>query len=397
MTASKHYFSLKGDDAEEFAFNLASKCFLEDWCYMNPKRPDGKELCDLLIVYDTTAIIFAIKSLKIGADGRYKPSKIDENVRQLHGAHRRLLDINRPLTLINPRRGSETFDPGIIKTVRLVSVVVGDGEHVSRLYHDRDGQLSHMFTGGFLESALNELDTVSDFLQYLAAKEELYGQTHLIIVGGEEELLAYYLLHGRSFQGLMAHKSTMIDDGHWEELHERDEYIAQQRENEVSYAWDGMIGRAHEAGVPEYEAIARELARPDRFGRRMLAKAFLDGWHVADADTEHDVFRRTMSLDGTTYCFLYMDDDHPENENRRTQLAAMCHVARKMMPSNTLVVGVATDKSFARTCSYDFGRVEISEWTDEHEAQAATIQSELGLFADTKLWSFSGDEYPVPD
>ncbi len=70
MSDSKHYFRLKGSDAEEFAFNLASKCFLEDWCYPSPKAPDGKEICDLLIVFDDTAIIFQIKSLKLGSDGR---------------------------------------------------------------------------------------------------------------------------------------------------------------------------------------------------------------------------------------------------------------------------------------------------------------------------------------
>jgi len=36
-----------------------------DWCYPNPKLPDGKELCDLLVVFDDKAIICQIKNLKL--------------------------------------------------------------------------------------------------------------------------------------------------------------------------------------------------------------------------------------------------------------------------------------------------------------------------------------------
>lgn len=396
MTDAKHYFRLIGADAEEFASNLAHKCFLEDWCYLNPATPDERELCDLLVVFGNTAIIFQIKSLKIGSDGQYKASKVEKNIRQLHGARRRLLDTDRPLTLANPRRGSETFDPATIEAVHLVSVIVGEGENLSRLFHEHeDGSLSHMFSGTFLESAVNELDTVSDFVQYLAAKEEFHGTTQITVLGGEEELLAYYLLKGRTFDGLRSHTAALIDGGHWDELLERPEYVAKQQEDEISYAWDGMISRAHETGTPEYERVARELARPDRFGRRILAKAFLDGQLAADADEENDMFRRTMNLDGTTYCYLYMDDDHPQNETRRIMLAAMCHVARKVIPENARVIGIATEKTFAATCSYDFGFVHITEWTEDHELEAKRMQRELGLFQDPRTRSIGEDEYPM--
>ena len=44
--------------AESILHELAKKTFLTDWCYPNPLLPDGKELCDLLVVFGDTAIIW---------------------------------------------------------------------------------------------------------------------------------------------------------------------------------------------------------------------------------------------------------------------------------------------------------------------------------------------------
>ena len=39
---NKHYFRLKGKEAESILTELAEKTFLADWCYPNPLLPDGK-------------------------------------------------------------------------------------------------------------------------------------------------------------------------------------------------------------------------------------------------------------------------------------------------------------------------------------------------------------------
>ncbi len=61
---SKHYFQIKGKNAEKVVHDLAEKTFLTDWCFPNPKLQNGKELCDLLVVFDNIAIIWQIKDLK---------------------------------------------------------------------------------------------------------------------------------------------------------------------------------------------------------------------------------------------------------------------------------------------------------------------------------------------
>jgi hypothetical protein len=117
LSAPGHYFREKGERAEAIIHNLATKTFLTDWCYPNPKKSDGKELCDLLVVFDDIAIIWQIKDLKVDEEGRYKKAEVEKNLRQLGGARRAMFDLRVPIRLENPRRGKELFNPDQIKTV----------------------------------------------------------------------------------------------------------------------------------------------------------------------------------------------------------------------------------------------------------------------------------------
>jgi hypothetical protein len=81
MSESSHYFREKGERAEAVIHSLATKTFLTDWCYPNPKKPDGKELCDLLVVFDDIAIIWQIKDLKVDEAGKYKKAEVEKNLR----------------------------------------------------------------------------------------------------------------------------------------------------------------------------------------------------------------------------------------------------------------------------------------------------------------------------
>src|SRR2546422_11573707 len=109
MASSGHYFHEKGQRAEAIIHDLATGTFLTDWCYPNPKKQDGNELCDLLIVVDDTAIIWQIKDLKVDAEGKYKEAEVAKSLRQLGGAWRAMFDLKLPIKVENPRRGHELF------------------------------------------------------------------------------------------------------------------------------------------------------------------------------------------------------------------------------------------------------------------------------------------------
>jgi hypothetical protein len=386
---SAHYFREKGAKAEKVIHDLSVKTFFTDWCYLNPPRQDGKELCDLLVVFDDIAIIWQIKDLKVDESGRYKQAEVDKNIRQLAGARRALFEIKAPVTLSNPRRGKEVFDPAKIKTVHLISVLMGDGEGPLPFMDSIKNFQIHVFTREFADIVLQELDTIADFSAYLAAKESI-GDSQIMIHGGEENLLGKYLHAGRNFDWLKSHDLIMIDDTIWPAIQAKPEFIAKRELDKISYGWDTMIDRAHE-GSKQYEKVARELARPDRFTRRMLAKTFFEAYSELRATTL-DMFRRRTSIGGTTYCFLIVNDDEHPSKRRQLMLQQICFVARGMPPKNTKVVGVATGRN---NKSYDFLFLDIPTWGLREEALKNQIQKQHGIFVSPRVSVSPEDEYPT--
>jgi len=97
-----NYFSEKGENAENSLHKAILKTFLSYWVFKSPKLPDGKELCDFLIVYDGTVIIWQTKDIKIDESGMYSEGDFNKNFRQLSGAKRQLFSLTRvwPIMLL---------------------------------------------------------------------------------------------------------------------------------------------------------------------------------------------------------------------------------------------------------------------------------------------------------
>ena len=393
MNISKDYFYLKGKKAEKLVHDLALKTFLTDWCYLNPTLPSGKELCDLLVVFDEVAVIWQIKDLRLDKQGKYKESEVKKNLRQLSGARRQLFKLKTPIELENPRRGKEPFDPTSIKEIYLISVLTGQGVDWFSFVEDIRSYTAHVFTRDFTQIVLNELDTISDFTEYLQAKEALIkSDKELIIIGGEEELLANYLMNNRSFEIFKEANLIIIEQGSWEQLQNREEYKAKKKEDEISYLWDGIINKAHK-GSSEYERVARELARPNRFKRRYLSKVFFEAHVKAHNDKIYDLFRRVLLADGITYCFLFADDPEPR-ERRMAMLSAICWIARGQYQENRRVLGIATEMKIRPTCSYDFCLMDIPGWTEENQKDMEKLQQETGILTNPITSYAHEEEYP---
>jgi len=387
---SKHYFREKGAAAEAIIHNLATKTFLTDWCYPNPKKADGKELCDLLVVFDDTAIIWQIKDLKVDEAGRYKKAEVEKNLRQLGGARRHMFDLKVPIQLENPRRGKELFDPEKIKTVHLISVLMGESEEPFPFFQVVKDKLIHVFTREFADLALSELDTVSDFCDYLRKKEAIDKSKMVMVGGGEENLLAKYLESTHSFSWMDNSDVILVDDSCWPAFTRNPQFLAKKLADQVSYGWDSVIDRAHDGTSEHYERLARELARPDRFTRRVISKSFFEAYSEY-MEKKPPVFRRMTAFGDTTYCFLFMEDGKGPRERRKRMLQFMCFVARGIPPMNKRVIGVATE---AENRSYDYCVRIQPEWSDEDEANKVKIQQELGIFLNPRRTTDGEDEYP---
>jgi len=390
----RHYFEVKGKNAENFVYSLAQKSFLTDWCYANPKWDDGKELCDLLVVFGDIAIIWQIKDLKKGEDGKYNENEVEKNLRQLTGAKRKLFELNKSINLENPRRGKELFDPNLIKEIYLISALVGEGEDYFEFVKRAKDKTIHVLDKDAVEILLNELDTIKDFTDYLREKENfLSGDNKIMLMGGEKDLLAYYLMNERSFAEFKKANFITIEEGCWDELQKRPEYIAKKEEDKMSYFWDFLIDKAHLSKENTYELVAREMARLNRFQRRCNSKAFMEGHAKAHIQKNKNFYKRNILEKDITYCFLYADS--PTREDRKNLLGSVCIATRGHFKENQRVLGIATELKMADRHSFEFCLLDFPEWTEAEEKKAEEIKNLLGIFKNMEMSRFNEDEYPI--
>lgn len=221
--------------SERYLARLARKAFLSLWSYPNvytdegraKGKGDGKELCDLLVVFGHHVLIFSDKAcafpdhpdIKV-AWGRWYKSAVDKSVKQLVGAEKFLRA--HPDRLFLDKTCSAPFpiplpDPA---SARIHRIAVTRGSNAAaHEYWDKqssgslmidtsvEGLAAHLdvpFTIGWpsskerfihvldemtLDVLLEELDTLPDLIAYLEAKERFLTAAPFVSVAGEEQLV----------------------------------------------------------------------------------------------------------------------------------------------------------------------------------------------------------------
>ncbi len=392
---SKNYFSAKGKNAESFLYELSKKSFFVDWCYLNPLLPDGKELCDLLIVFDEIAIIWQIKDLKPNKDGGIKESDFEKNIKQLSGARRTLFDLKTPIKLNNPRRGEEIFNPEKIKEIYLIAVFIGDFQSSIPLIDSIKKYLVHIFIMPFLEIVLNELDTITDFIEYLRCKEKFITSFNqrIITLSGEEDFLGLYLLNDRNLDKFNNAILLTVADDIWKGFSTSENYNRREKADKKSYFWDNLINRAHEAETGEYEIIARELARLNRFERRLASNSFIEA-HLSLKNDPNKLFKRTIAIKGVSYCFLFAGEAEKDIEERKNLLFHTCMIVRMLKPENKTVIGISTSAAYGPTFGYEFFYINIPELSQSDIDEIKQYQNKLGIYTKPEEHFKQEWEYP---
>ena len=389
--------------AEQFVYNLCRKSFLSLWSYMNPrKKPNGKELCDVIVVCEPDVIIFSVKHVTMPKNGtpevnmsRWRRRAVEESVAQLYGAER----ILKSLTTVIKSDSSLGIElpPLGERRIHRVAVALGSEGSVGLPYGDFGKGFVHVLDEASTDILLSELDTVTDFVKYLLAKEHFVESTHLVC-GGEEDLLAAYLNDGRKFS---KHADVVfVDDGGWTQFQQKPEYKRKKVADEGSYAWDRLIeifcrdmlhgNLEFSPGLAGTERAIRRMAREDRFSRRVMGKAFSEF-----LDQSHEIrARRVTSPSGVVYVFLARPHGYPR-ETRTAELSNRCFVARGLSPDATVVVGLATEQYTAgKGFSLDLVHMYKPEWGEKDQEVMDGMQRDLGYFVKPHLTQTSEDEYP---
>jgi hypothetical protein len=316
-----------GAESEAVLAELCRQSFLSLWSYPSPFRDqgsgqskEGKEICDLLVVFGNDIVIFSDKScafptvedLKVAWPRWYKRA-VAKSVDQLFGAERWLK--------LYPERVFEDKEctknlPMKLPThdavrVHRVAIAIGASERCRAVFggsgtlridggppsgldvtphpfcvgaEGKPGQHVHVFDKEALHVVLREFDTASDFCSYLSAREALFAANR-VQSNAERELVSQYMLTttpaGHAFlpQHLETQRNIQFNNAH-RTLQNFPGYHAAKEANRASYIWDKLIdhmtevwrtGRStEEIASHELEELLRLMASPERMIRRRL-------------------------------------------------------------------------------------------------------------------------------
>jgi hypothetical protein len=450
--------------SEKYLNGLCESTFLSLWSYPGIFRDqkkkgarDGKELCDMLVVFDEHVLIFSDKHCSFPSSGnlkldwkRWYKRAIKKSADQAWGAERWLrscqkvyldractkpfpLDIPSPESakyhLIVVAHGSEDRCKAEFggSGSLMLSSSLGQHENADELSStpfmvgdlDKTKTFVHILTESTLDILLQTLDTISDFVWYLEKKEKFFRTMISVIVPGEEELLAYYLAHindegVHDFVVEEKYNAFGLEEGFWDDFCKSPERLEQLRQNEISYDWDALIERFsyHALNATQYftnhlelsdtEKSLRFMAREPRTVRRLIMKSLINVYTNTPDGKMHIQCLMPLSPGGPFYVFLCLPQpDYATYEEYRkgrgNLLEACLMVVKYKFPEALDIVGIASEPLRSSSgSSEDLLYLDAREWSAELNNEAAKLQKELRILTSATIFHAHEEEYPEP-
>ena len=331
---------------ERFLNDLGKNSFLRFWSWPSLFRDqgdvgnngDGKEICDMVVVFGNNIILFSDKDVRFNTNksidvawSRWARKAIKESVRQISGAKRWFREYpdrvyidskcSKKLPVTLPKSEDIIFhsilvchgvedvlESNISSRSFVIDNSICDDDHWDnrnpKPFHV--GNLSrhgfcHIFNGHTIEMVLSEFDTVMDFVNYIGQRESLIGSQKSVKIFSESCLVQLYYENYNEKSGRrtvwtdkMVHsKDINIKKNDIGIFYDSDSMRGKKAMDRVSYFWDSMIDifTYHILnGTTEYsnfdspeeiEPSIRVLASTSRFERRNLSESFISFYNKA--------------------------------------------------------------------------------------------------------------------
>jgi hypothetical protein len=270
---------------EQSLSQLCDNTFLKLWSYANPFKSDGKELCDLIAVFENHVFLFfdresrtfetSSKDINVIWE-RWKRTAIDKQIKTADGACRyvqrcpndiyldtkctvrlpiRVPDdnpiIHKFIVAHGAKDACHRFSPD--NASGSLGITYSDdaaGPSFPFIVHLRRSDPVHLLDSHTLSIILAELDTVYNFVSYVTAKEAAIRRFDYIVYCGEEDLLADYFQNfdTKTEQHFIGTKrkhinAIMIKEGAWLSFVNSEPYRRKKEADASSYLWDGLLQR----------------------------------------------------------------------------------------------------------------------------------------------------------
>jgi hypothetical protein len=428
---------------EKFLSDICDHTFLKLWVYPNTYFKIGKEFCDVLVIFENDVFIFSVKDIAFNQGKhvdvgwtRWRRKAIDDSIKQVDGAaswinkfpDRIFLDpkctvdlpvkmpknptVHRIIVAYGAETACKAESPNNIHGSLAVSysnnpgIFVGDGFNFN-LSLPRN-PVYHVFDSFNLAIVLGELDTISDFANYLKSKEAAVSKYIMITYCGEEDLLAHYFFNfdekvGEHFIGSSEANllGLMVPEGEWEQLKRHDFYKRRKKANASSYLWDEIIqsasqhafdGKLTGASAFAPNSPFLEMAKEPRFVRRENSLAIIES--VKKFPFSGDKRVRMISTypsidDQKRYVFLQInppsadiDYESVHRPKRKRMVEIACGVLKSKHKNLRKIIGVAYDapKYSKSNSSKDFLYFDCGLWDAEKEDHYRAANQDFGFF-----------------
>jgi len=336
----------KGTLGENFVNELSYNSFFKFWCYPSPKYENGnkKEICDLLILFNSIAIIISVKNYEFkGNHFRYFNNTIQKAIKQLQGAER-LLFGKSEVKIKHPDKEIEIFPKD--KITKIFRLIINLGENVKFYPFNqitKNNDYVTIFDKDTFETIIGELDTIPDFIDYLEKREKLFkdkvtlllpaeensfsietqkefyeiadaiNDNFVIISGTEKDLLAYFFKNIRNFPDFLDKNASihyLKIDGDWEDFKATKKAQNKDKADKISYFIDGFVKNELFINLsPTREKLAKTLLSFDRLTRRTISKSYFE-FHNRYKDIKGLTFgRRFGDFDGVGIVFTFYTSD----------------------------------------------------------------------------------------
>lgn len=449
-----------GNDSEKYLSKLCEKTFLSLWSYPNvytdegkkTASGDGKELCDLLVVFENHVIIFSDKDIafKDSGDlkvdwGRWVKRAVIKSAVQLYGAEASLKE--RPSRLYLDAKCSIPFPIKVPNCEKIIVHRIAVAKNASKRFQEHSGGSGsliicprivgdahfdnpfmigkpiadkpyiHVFDDVALDIVLSELDTIGDFIDYLSKKESFIASEGLNSAAGEEELLAWYYINAKDGrepgfyidQGV----SAFIIEGAYDSLKKLPQFIRGKKLNAESYFWDACIenfgkhmlgGTILSEGDFSFDDLTRGLrimASERRFSRRILSRAIIE--KVTSIPQDQTGVRVLISPENNEKGYVWLVVPIPEyctsyadyRKYRKEILSIYCASAKLLFPEVKYIVGIATEP-MGGNGGEDMVFIDSTTWSEEDYERARKDRDEFKILVPSNVKRTDGHDYQFP-
>lgn len=461
MNSTKFINKGKGsNDSEKYLAHLCEKTFLSLWSYPNvytdegkkSELGDGKELCDLLVVFGNHVIIFSDKDISfkdtgdINVDwGRWVKKAVIKSAVQLYGAESSLKE--RPERIFLDAKCHVPFPMKIPEGENLKIHRVAVAKNASKRFVEYSGgsgsliicpsisgnehlknpfmvgmpvagkPFVHVFDDVALDVILSELDTISDLIDYLDKKEQFINSGGLLTAAGEEDLLAWYYFSSKDNKdpGFYIEEgvSATIMEGAYKSLVSLPQYRRGKELNRVSYFWDSCIENfSHHVisgsliydekhSIDDITLGLRIMASERRVSRRIISESVLQ--KVTMTPKDRRAVRVLISPTNRTIGYVWLAEPIPKlassyddyRKYRQELLHIYCTSAKLLYPDMKYIVGIVTEPQGGGG-GEDMVYIDTTDWSDADYKRAERDRDEFKILSPDNVKIFEGRDYQFP-